>query len=97
MDVSNSATLLTQILIILVVALALGPWVTLAALRVIREPSYVEKSLLVNWVIQICAERHFLAPGNVRFWAWMAFLLGVIFDIMAIFALVAVVQIALFP
>lgn len=97
MDVANSATVLTQSLLVLVMALALGPWITLSALHVIREPSHVEKRSPINWVIQVSAKNHFLAPGNVRFSAWMVFLLGATFDLMAIIALVAVVQIALFP
>jgi len=68
----------------------------LSALRIIRDPSRVREKSFINWVIRVGAERHFLMPGNVRFWAWMVFFEGVIFDLMAILMLVVVVKIAAF-
>jgi len=96
MYTSGSETALLQSFVILVMALILGPWATLAAFRIIRDPSRVEEKSFINWVIRVGAESHFLMPRNVRFWAWMVFLPGVIFDLMAICMLVVLVKIAFF-
>jgi hypothetical protein len=74
MYTSNPETVFLQALIVLVMALILGPWTTLSTFRVIRDPSRVKEKSLINWVIRVGAESHFLMPGDVRFWAWMAFL-----------------------
>jgi hypothetical protein len=97
MHTSGSETVLLQSFVVLVIALILGPWATLAALRIIRDPSRIKEKSFINWVIRVGAESHFLMRGNVRFWAWMVFLPGVIFDLMAICMSVVLVKVAFFP
>jgi hypothetical protein len=93
----NQELVTCQSLIVLAATLVIGPWVTVSAYRVIQNPTRVREKSLVNWAIRVGAESHFLMRGNVRFWAWMAFLFGIWIDLMAIFALIVLVQIAFFP
>jgi hypothetical protein len=97
MQRSNPETVFLQALIVLVMALILGPWATLSAFRIIRDPSRVKEKSFINWVIRVGAESHFLMPGDVRFWAWMVFFEGAIFDLMAILMLVVLVKVTMFP
>jgi hypothetical protein len=97
MHTSNPETILFQSFVVLVMTLIVGPWATLSAFRVIRDPSHVREKSFINWTIQLCAESHFLMPGNIRFWAWMVFLLGSIFDLIAICMLVVLVKVKFFP
>jgi hypothetical protein len=60
MQPSNPETVFLQSLIVLVMASILGPWATLSALRIIRDPSRVREKSFINWVIRVGAERHFL-------------------------------------
>jgi len=97
MNTSKPEVVLLQTLMAFAVTSAPGLWMTLSALRVIREPSRVKEKSLINWVIRTTAANRSLGIGNVRFWAWMAFLAGVVLDFAALLALVAVVEITLLP
>ena len=86
-----SEPVVCQALGVLIFALAFGPWMTLSGLRVLRDPSSVEEKSFINWVIRTSAARSSLATGNIRFWAWMIFLSGVIGDLIGVLMLVAIV------
>ena len=80
-----------QAFCVLVFALAVGPWMTMSGLRVILEPSHVKKKSLMNWAIRRCTYHSSLARGNIRFWAWMAFLTGIGMDLLGVLMAVAIV------
>ena len=84
---------LCQALYGLVLALALGPWLTIAGLRVISKPSRVEERSLINWVIRRASTHS--GRGNTRFWAWMVLVTGLGMDLIGVFMLVVAI-IALF-
>lgn len=84
-----------QAILWLVIALAIGPWLTISGLRVMRKPSRVAKKSLVNWTIRLGATRHPLGRGNIYFWAQMVFLSGIIWDLIGMLSIVAIVGVLL--
>jgi hypothetical protein len=76
----------------LVIALVAGPWLTLSALRLIREPVRKEDSSLFGRIIGMCAANHFLAHDDVRFWAWLFLVMGIGFDLIASYALIVIAR-----
>jgi hypothetical protein len=69
--------------------LAMGPWMTVAALRVIKAPSHLEKRTIANWLLRATARHSGMMRGDVRFWAWVMLLEGISLDIVGALGLVA--------
>jgi len=93
-----------QLLVFGMVALVIGTWLTVAGLRVLRDPARVEcvkEKSLINQSIRWSANHGPFASGSIRFWACMAFLAGVGMDLIAALILVVlvgrVVQVILSP
>ena len=84
---NGSEPVACQALAVLVLIIAGGPWMTLSGLRVLQDSSRIGQEPLINWLVTHSA----LATGNIRFWAWMVFLVGVGMDLIGILMLVAIV------
>lgn len=80
-----------QALLGLALTLPFGPWLTVAGLRVFRDPSCVEAKSFVNWVIRRNATHGPFRKGDIRFWACMALLAGVGMDFLAVLMLLALI------
>jgi hypothetical protein len=87
---ADPMTTVCQLLLVLVYTLAVGPWWTVSSLRVMREPGRTNGKSMMNLIIRK-ASKSALAQGNIRFWAWMFFIVGVGMDILGAFALVGIV------
>ncbi len=72
-------------------ALALGSWMTVSAIRVVREPSYVSRRTIANWMIRMAATHSSLMRGHYAFWAWMMLAAGLAGDLVAVLGLAATI------
>jgi hypothetical protein len=87
---ADPMTIVCQLSLVLIYALAVGPWWTVSSLRVMRKPCRINGKSMMNLLIRK-ASKSALARGNIYFWAWMFFIVGVGMDILGAFALGGIV------
>jgi len=75
----------------LLLSLAFGPWLTVGGLSVLRDPSRIEEKSLVIWPLRWGA-RDAKTERQIRFWACMALLVGVVGDFTALLTLWALIE-----
>jgi len=80
---------LFQWLLLLICALATGPWLSISGLRLILDPSRVEDKSLANRIIRrVVAHNPWVRDS--RLLAWMVFGEGILMDLVGILAMVTI-------
>jgi hypothetical protein len=64
-----------------------GLWFILSGARAVAEPSRVQGSKRVDWLMKKIVEEAGRRPGyprNPRFWGWVALIGGIVFEVIAV-------------